>query len=108
MPSPPIQGARQHQSWRNAKRLGHPIAICAVFESASGLVRAENLVHGSDQHGCSSGRPAVMISDHVPAVRVRQEALVFRMEVRDRPSPQGRSQWPLTEHQDSKAEKTSV
>jgi hypothetical protein len=49
---------------------GHPIAICAVFESASGLVRAENLVHGSDQHGCSFGRPAVMISDHVAAVRV--------------------------------------
>jgi hypothetical protein len=48
---------------------GHPIAICAVFESASGLVRAENLVHGSDQHGCSFGRPAVMISDHVAAVR---------------------------------------
>ena len=33
-------------------------------------VRAENLVHGSDQHGCSSGRPAVMITDHVHAVRV--------------------------------------
>ena len=33
-------------------------------------VRAENLVHGSDQQSCSSGRPAVMITDHVPAVRV--------------------------------------
>jgi hypothetical protein len=33
-------------------------------------VRAENLVHGSDQHGCSSGRPAVMITDHVHAVLI--------------------------------------
>ena len=33
-------------------------------------VRAENFVHGSDQRGCSSGRPAVMITDYVPAVRV--------------------------------------
>jgi hypothetical protein len=33
-------------------------------------VRAENLVHGSDQHGCSPGRPTVMITDHVPAVRI--------------------------------------
>src|ERR1039458_2431069 len=36
----------------------------------SGPVRAGNLVHGSDQQGCSSGCPAVMITDHVPAVRV--------------------------------------
>jgi hypothetical protein len=35
-----------------------------------GRVRAENLVHGSDQHGCSPGRPTVMIIDHVPAVRI--------------------------------------
>ena len=56
-----------------------------------GLVRAENLVHGSDQQGCSSGCPAVMITDHVPAVRVRHEALLFRMGVRDRPSPCRRS-----------------
>jgi len=37
------------------------------------------------------GRPAVMITDHVPAVRVRHEALLFRMGVRDRPSPRRRS-----------------
>src|ERR1022692_703148 len=35
-----------------------------------GPVRAENLVHGSDKHGCSPGRPTVMIIDHVPAVRI--------------------------------------
>jgi hypothetical protein len=34
------------------------------------IVRAENLVHGSDQHGCSPGRSSVMITGHVPAVRV--------------------------------------
>ena len=33
-------------------------------------VRAENLVHGSDQQGCFPGRPAVMINGHVPGVRV--------------------------------------
>ena len=34
------------------------------------VVPAENVVHGSDQQGCSTGPPAVMITDHVPAVRV--------------------------------------
>jgi hypothetical protein len=33
-------------------------------------VRAENPVHGSDQQGCAPSHPAVMIIDHVPAVRV--------------------------------------
>jgi hypothetical protein len=32
-----------------------------------------------------------MITGHVPAVYVRHEALLFRMEVRDRPSPRRRS-----------------
>ena len=30
----------------------------------------DNLVHGSDQQGCPPSRPAVMITDHVPAVRL--------------------------------------
>src|SRR6266581_1971022 len=34
------------------------------------IVRAENLVRGCDQQSCSPGRPAVMITDHVPAVRL--------------------------------------
>ena len=33
-------------------------------------VRAENRVRGSDQQSCSPSRPAVMITDHVPAVRL--------------------------------------
>jgi hypothetical protein len=34
-----------------------------------GIVRAENLMRGYDLQGCSPGRLAVMITDHVPAVR---------------------------------------
>jgi hypothetical protein len=33
-------------------------------------VRAENLVRNCDQQSCPSGRPAMMITDHVPAVRL--------------------------------------
>ena len=33
-------------------------------------VRAENVVHGSEQQGCSLDGPTVMITDHVPAARV--------------------------------------
>ena len=33
-------------------------------------VRAENHVHGSDQQGCHPSCPTVMITDHVPAVRL--------------------------------------
>jgi putative transposase len=55
-------------------------------------VRAENLVHYSDQQGCSFGRPAVMIADHVPALRVSPdyagrrgvEAVAARGDVEDR------------------------
>src|SRR5438034_11229509 len=32
------------------------------------VVRAENHIHGSDQHSCSPGGRPVMITDHVPAV----------------------------------------
>ena len=33
-------------------------------------VRAENLVHRCDQQSCPPCRPAVMITGHVPAVRL--------------------------------------
>ena len=33
-------------------------------------VRAENLIRGCDLQGCSPGRLAMMIIDHVPAVRL--------------------------------------
>jgi hypothetical protein len=36
--------------------------------AAAGLVRAENRIHGPDQHSCSPGGRPVMITDHVPAV----------------------------------------
>ena len=40
------------------------------FLAALDPVRAENPVHGSDQQSCSPSRPAVMITNHVPAVRL--------------------------------------
>jgi ribosomal protein S27AE len=73
--------------------LRHEVAVLRRIRPGPRLdcVRAENPVHGSDQQSCPACRPAVMIADHVPAVRVRHEALLFRMEVRDRPSPRRRS-----------------
>ncbi len=43
------------------------------------VVRAENPVHGSDQQSCASRRPAVMITDHVPAVRLPPDHADGRM-----------------------------
>ena len=40
---------------------------------------AENLVHGSDQQGCDPRRSAVMITDHVPAVRVPPDHMGHRV-----------------------------
>jgi hypothetical protein len=42
-------------------------------------VRAENPVHGSDQQSCASRRLAVMITDHVPAVRLPPDHAGGRM-----------------------------
>ena len=42
-------------------------------------VRAENLVHGSEQQSCSSSRPVVMITDHVPAIRLPPDHAGRRM-----------------------------
>jgi len=42
----------------------------AIQNSPCEPVRAENPVHGSDQESCASRRPAVMITVHVPAVRL--------------------------------------
>src|SRR5712691_4851813 len=58
-------------------------------------VRAENLVQGSDQPGCDPGRSAVMITAHVPAVRVPPDhtgcrvaaAVTARGGVEDRGDP---------------------
>src|SRR6266487_4637789 len=57
--------------------------------------RAENLVQGSDQPGCDPGRSAVMITAHVPAVRVPPDhtgcrvaaAVTARGGVEDRRNP---------------------
>ena len=42
-------------------------------------VRAENPVHGSDQQSCPASRPAVMITDHVPAVRLPPDHAASRV-----------------------------
>ena len=44
-----------------------------------GPVRAENLVHGSDQQSCSPSHPAVMITGHVPAVHVPPDHAASRV-----------------------------
>lgn len=44
--------------------------LIAALELGLLPVRAENLARGSDQRACSLGRPAVMITHHVLAVRV--------------------------------------
>jgi hypothetical protein len=41
-----------------------------VFEASFNGVRDENLIRGCDQQRCSPSRPAVMITAHVPAVRL--------------------------------------
>jgi hypothetical protein len=42
-------------------------------------VRAENPVHGSDQQSCPANRLAVMITDHVPAVRLPPDHAASRV-----------------------------
>jgi hypothetical protein len=53
---------------------GRVIATLAGFlgdiELAEDAVRAENLVRGSDQQACHPSRLTVMITGHVPAVRL--------------------------------------
>ena len=46
----------------------HPLPL--LRSRCHGIVRAENLVRGPGQQGCSPGQSAVMITGHVPAVRV--------------------------------------
>ena len=56
-------------------RLGRPrrpgrTGQAPAQKAARTPVRAENPVHRPDQQSCSPGHPAVMITDHVPAVRL--------------------------------------
>jgi hypothetical protein len=44
--------------------------LCRFHSRIHGLVRAENVVHGPDQQGCLPAVLRVMITDHVPAVRL--------------------------------------
>jgi hypothetical protein len=47
-----------------------PTVTITRVNSAGNAVRAENPVHGSDQQSCLPGVPPVMITGHVPAVRL--------------------------------------
>ena len=42
----------------------------ALAPTITQIVRAENPIHGSDQQSCPPGAPPVMITGHVPAVRL--------------------------------------
>jgi hypothetical protein len=71
--SPPVLAASQQAGrlWMVAGRADEPARYL--------IVRAENLVHGSDQQGCSPGCPAVMINGHVPAVHVPRDHSASRV-----------------------------
>src|SRR5206468_761635 len=49
-------------------RTGSVLFRLTSSPTRTGPVRAENRIHGSDQHSCSPGGRPVMITDHVPAV----------------------------------------
>src|SRR6266487_135391 len=56
-------------SWpRSWQQFWQQSAHMAVMSARTDLVRAENRIHGSDQHSCSPGGRPVMITDHVPVV----------------------------------------
>jgi hypothetical protein len=61
-PARPPEGGPEHRPGGHSPGRGE--TRCGV------TVRAENLVHGSDQRSCLFGALGVMISDHVSAVRV--------------------------------------
>jgi hypothetical protein len=86
---PPVPGelvalilrlARENTRWGvvrihgELRRLGHRVAASTIRKILRAHrvppVRAENLVHSCDQQSCSRCRPVVMITDHVPAVRL--------------------------------------
>jgi len=63
-----------------ALRRHRVVTTLLVGEMPPGLaVRAENRIHGSDQQSCSPGTRLVMITDHVPAVRVPSDHAASRV-----------------------------
>ncbi len=61
--------SRREDAWKIAEILILRHQLVVLQRQPAG-VRAENPVHGSDQQSCSPMRPAVMITDHVPEVRL--------------------------------------
>src|ERR1017187_5329708 len=70
------QGWRFGQEPRAARAVAGAVGRSRCPDAA---VRAENPVHRSDQQSCTSRRPAVMITDHVPAVRIPPDHAGGRM-----------------------------
>src|SRR6266516_8045315 len=62
--SPPLESTAPHGAHMSLTR--HAARQSGTLR----VVRAENRVRGFDQQSCSPSRPAVMITDHVPAVRL--------------------------------------
>src|ERR1019366_5442811 len=62
-------------------RPSSPLSALDRDEDARSLcpVRAENRIHGSDQQSCSPGTSPVMITVHVPAVRVPADHAASRV-----------------------------
>jgi len=48
-------------------------------QSDQAAVRAENLIHGSDQHSCSPAALPVMLTGHVPVVRFPHDHATSRV-----------------------------
>jgi len=61
--------ARKNRAQRSRDHSGCRQDVLQGGKSACGAVRAENPVHGSDQHSYLPSRPAVMIIDHVVSAR---------------------------------------
>jgi hypothetical protein len=55
---------------RTAARRAKGTTVCWLIREGLDTVRAENPIHGSDQQSCPPGAPAVIVTHHVPEVRL--------------------------------------
>src|ERR1039457_6030554 len=56
-------------AWRDVSAALRILVLGAYMKVARLAVRAENPIRGCEQQSCDADGPAVMITDHVPAVR---------------------------------------
>jgi hypothetical protein len=55
------------------------LRFSTTLAGAATLVRAENLICGCEQQSCGAGDPAMMITGHVPAVRIPPDHATSRV-----------------------------